>query len=299
MLAQIGRHWRGETGLAVAWWINVVGLTVLGLVLESTAARLGLAGAIETRGAFTTLLAAGLFLLLVLPAWQLIGLFRAADRHAAEVGTILAARAAQSGATVLAVLLAMRFLVFAGEAWSGARVAYPLGSPNVVEATHGGRVLEVRGGIRFGLAEQVRVALEENPGVRRVRLTSGGGSLSEARRIRELIVARGLDTDAVSLCASACVSAYIGGRHRLLRRSARLGFHLPRNPGFGLRGPLTADYAAELAWFGRRGVAPWFLERWVRSGRDFWYPAPRQLRAAGVVDAFFGPPAPGDAIYFR
>jgi len=299
MLAQIGRHWRGETGLAVAWWVNVVGLTVLALLLEAAAARLGLAGAVETRAAFTALLAAGLFLLLVLPAWQLIGVFRAADRHAEQVGTILAARATQSAATLLSVLLAMRFLVFAGEAWSGARVAYPLGAPNVVEVTHGGRLLEVRGGIRFGLADQVRAALAENPGVRRVRLTSGGGSLSEARRIRELILARGLDTDAVSLCASACVSAYIGGRHRLLRRSARLGFHLPRNPGFGLRGPLTADYAAELAWFGSHGVAPWFLERWVRTGREFWYPAPRQLRAAGVVDTFFGRPAPGDEIYFR
>lgn len=214
------------------------------------------------------------------------------------MGTILAARATQSAATLLAVLLAMRFLVFAGEAWSGARIAWPIGPANVVATSHAGRMLEVTGSIRFGLAERVRAALEANPGVRRVRMTSGGGSLSEARRIRELIVARGLDTDAVSLCASACVSAYIGGRHRLLRRSARLGFHLPRNPGFGLRAPVTADYSAELAYFGGRGVPLWFRQRWISGGRGFWYPAPSQLRAAGLVDAFFGRPRPGDEFLF-
>jgi hypothetical protein len=298
MIAYLVRHWRGELPLGVAWWVNVVALTAASLALDAYGPALGLAPAIETRAAFTALLAGGLAVLLLLPAWQLVGVFRAADRHAAEVGTILAARATQSVATLLTVLLAIRFMVFAGEAWSGARIAYPFGPANVVALSHAGRVLEVRGPIRFGLAAQVADALAAAPAVRRLRLTSGGGSLSEARRIRELVLARGLDTDAVSLCSSACVSAYVGGRHRLLRRSARLGFHLPRNPGFGLRGPVTADYAAELAYFGSRGVPPWFRQRWVGTGRAFWYPAPAQLRAAGVVHAFVGAPRPGEEFYF-
>ena len=91
----------------------------------------------------------------------------------------------------------------------------------------------------------------------------------------------------------------MGGNHRLLRRSARLGFHLPRNPGFGMRSALNADYAAEMGYFRRRGVPRWFRTRWLMTGRAFWYPTPRQLRAAGIVDAFVGNPRPGEEFYYR
>ena len=113
-----------------------------------------------------------------------------------------------------------------------------------------------------------------------------------------LIRARNLDTDSTEQCSSACVSAYVAGRNRLLRRSARLGFHLPRNSGFGLRSTVTPEYAAELAYFGRQGVPFWFRARWIMSGRRFWYPTPDQLRAAGIVQAFFGAPRPGEEFYY-
>ena len=136
--------------------------------------------------------------------------------------------------------------------------------------SHGGRVLEIRGGFLYGVADEARKALKANPKVRRVRLNSGGGSLTEAQQVRALILERNLDTDSTTGCSSACVSAYIGGHHRLLRSSARLGFHLPRNPGYGIRGRLTADYAAEINYFARRGVPRWFWSagspRDARSG---------------------------------
>ena len=83
-----------------------------------------------------------------------------------------------------------------------------------------------------------------------------------------------------------------------MRSSARLGFHLPRNPGFGLRGRVTAEYAEEMRYFARQGVPPWFLQRWVSTGRTFWYPSPRQLEIAGLVQAFYGKPRPGEEMYF-
>ncbi len=238
-------------------------------------------------------------MLLLVPAWQIIGLFRAGDAHVARRSKFMAGRVAQSATTVLALLLAMRFLMFAAEAWSGARMAFPLGAPAQIVATHGGRVLEVNAAFSFGLAAEIEAALNRQPLVRRLRLTSGGGSLREAIRVRALIQARHLDTEAVSLCASACVSAYIAGRQRLLHRRARLGFHLPRNTGFGVRGPIAPFYVAELRYIRELGVPDWFIERWIVSGRDFWYPAPSQLREAGRVTAFVGPPKPGERVYFR
>jgi hypothetical protein len=293
------RHWRGALPLAVAFWINGIALTAVSLGADTWAAGLGLGSAIDTKLRFAAYLAAGIVILLLLPAWQVVGLFRSADRHIAEAGTIVAGRLVQSLTTVLAIGFALRLLVFAGEAWSGARVAWPLGrSAYTISTAAGGRLLEVKGGFVFGLADDVRRALEANPRVRRLRLESGGGSLSEAIRVRELIRARHLDTESRVQCSSACVSAYIGGSHRLLRRSARLGFHLPRNPGYGLRGTVTADYAAEIAYFRRQGVPRWFRSRWIMTGRVFWYPTPRQLRAAGIVDAFVGMPRPGEAFYY-
>ncbi len=298
MSSYLFRHWRGELPLAVAWWIDGVGVTLLTIALNLYSGELGIDDWVNTRAGFSVYLAVEVILLLFVPAWQVIGIFRAADRHAGQVGTILAARLTQALTTLLTVLLAMQFLVFAGEAWSGARIAYGTSGAYTVRVTHEGRVLEVDGGIVFGLADDVRRALDAHPHVRRMRLNSGGGALSEARKVRALILARGLDTDSTKGCSSACLSAYIAGRHRLLHRSAHMGFHLPRNPGFGMRGPVGPDYSQELAYFGHRGVPLWFRERWVAAGRTFWYPAPSQLLEARIVDGFFGKPRPGEEIYY-
>lgn len=297
MVAYLIRHWRGELPLWVAWWLNGVGLTALSLALEGNLGALGLDRGLDSRAGVTLFVAAGVVLLLLVPAWQVIGIFRAADRHAAEVGTPLAAYVTQGLATVLTILLALRFVMFAGEGYSGLRLAFPITGWHY-QVSVSGRLLEVRGSITFGLADAVQAALTANPQVRRVRLNSGGGSLSEAQKLRGIIIAHDLDTDSTRGCSSACVSAYIGGHQRLLRSSARIGLHLPRNPGYGLRGPLSPAYAAELGYFASRGVPPWFLQRWIASGRQFWYPTPLQLWQAGIVQAFYGPPRPGEALLF-
>ena len=299
MVSYFFRHWRGELSLGVSWWVNGVVLAALTVLLDLYGGSLGLDRHLDTRLGFSIFLGVGLFMLLLVPAWQVIGIFRAADRHADQVGTILAARLTQALTTLLTILLAIRFLIFAGEGWSGARIAYGFSGSYTVTVTHRGRMLEVSGGIIYGLANEVRRALKANPRVRRVRLNSGGGSLTEALKIRALILARGLDTDSTINCSSACLSAYMAGRHRLLHRSARLGFHLPRNPGFGLRSPVTPEYAQELAYFSRQGMPLWFVARWIATGRKFWYPSPVQLRQAGLVQDFFGAPRPGEEFYFR
>jgi hypothetical protein len=205
-----------------------------------------------------------------------------------RVGTILAGRAVQVLATLLTIVLAMRFLVFFGENLPGARAAYA--RDYEVRVLPGGRVVELRGGISYGVAELLEQTLTRNPQVRRLRLNSGGGLLTEAIRVREVILARHLDTDSTEQCASACVSAYIAGRHRYLHRTARLGFHLPRNPGLGVHSPVSAAYGRELGYFLRQGVPRGFIALWITSGRHFWYPTPRQLRAAGIVQTFVGRP---------
>jgi hypothetical protein len=288
-MSYVRRHWRGELPLAVAWWVNGLALSGSILFLDVSIGSSGVERFIDTRSEFTLYLIAGMLLLLLVPAWQVVGIFRAADHHAAHVGTIIAARATQSAATLFAIVLATRCVIFFGESLPAIRAVYPwTGEQYQVTPLAGGRIIEVRGNITFGVADRLRETLHATPAAQRLRLNSSGGLLSEARKVRELVLARGLDTDSTEICASACVSAYIAGRHRYLHRTARMGFHLPRNPGLGPHGPVSPVYARELSYMASRGVPPWFIARWVASGRRFWYPTPMELRAAGIVQTFIG-----------
>lgn len=299
MLSGSAGHGGGARSLAFAWWVHGVLLTTVAIALEMHAADFGLAEAIASRRGYTLWIIAGVAFFLWLPAWQVISIFRAAAQAVTVNPPAVWARAAQVLTTLATVLFAARFMAFAGETASGVRLVWPLsGTGYQVAVSHNGRLLEISGGLLFGVADAAEQALSAHPKVRRVRLNSGGGALSEARRLREQIQRHGLDTDSTTGCSSACVSAYLGGRHRLLRRSAHMGFHLPRTAGYGVRSALSPEYARELAWFGRAGVPRDFLQRWIDSGRAFWYPQPRQLQAAGLVHTFFGLPRPDEAWHF-
>jgi hypothetical protein len=285
----VHRHWRGELPLSRAWWVNGLLLSGLILLLDLRLGTSGIERLIDTRNEYSLYLLLSVLLLLAVPAWQVVGIFRAADRHVERIGTVLAGRSAQVAATLFTVILATRFVIFAGESLPAIRGIYPwAGARYQVEVLPGGRVIEIRGSITYGLAEELAAALQEAPAARRLRLNSGGGLLSEAIRLRRLVIEHQLDTDSTEMCNSACVSVYVAGRHRTLHRTARMGFHLPRNPGFGPRGRISEAYARELNYFVSRGVPPWFIARWVASGRRFWYPASRELRASGIVQSFVG-----------
>ena len=152
----------------------------------------------------------------------------------------------------------------------------------------GAREIEVSGGLGFGVTAAVAELLAGNPDVRRIRLNSGGGALSEGVRLRELIIAHGLDTYSSRECSSACVSAFIGGRFRYLQRGARMGFHLPRNWEPLSTGPVSALYAAELRLLSATRRTGLVSGNWIRSGQKFWFPTEFQLQRAGIVSFLRG-----------
>ena len=148
------------------------------------------------------------------------------------------------------------------------------------------------GRLGFGVADAVQALLEANSTVRRIRLHSGGGALSEAVKLRGVIMARDLDTYADRECSSACVSAFVGGRYRFLKRGARMGFHLPRNWDTFRRGPVATPYVGELLYMRQHGLPDWFLDSWIRTGQTFWYPTEFQLVQSGLVTNLRGSPPP-------
>ncbi len=289
MIFYIVRHWRGELRPGVTWWINCVALTVL---LWWTIPRVALAAGLlppNTTERFFMLLALQLFQIGLVPLWQMVGLWRSGDRVARENIRWLAARTAQVIAFLFTILIAMRGLIFGADQVISSRVALGLGPYHYnVTLLPNGREIEVDGGLGFGVSDAVQTLLDANPQVRRIRLESGGGALWEGVKLREIIMARNLDTYSARECSSACVSAYAGGRFRYLQRGARVGLHLPRNwEAFSLN-PVSTPYRAELQFLRNRGLPDWFLNNWVRTGQRFWYPTEFQLRSSGLVTQLRG-----------
>jgi hypothetical protein len=259
--------------------------------------RLALAGHFDnpdTLGKYGASLGLQFLQIALVPLWQMVGLWRCGARQAAAPDRWLTGRDTQVIAFLFTVLITMRGLEFGAEQVIGVRVALALGPYRyTVSLVHGGREIELHGGLGFGASQAVESLLMGNPQVRRIHLESGGGALSEGTRLRGVILARDLDTYTATECSSACVSAYAGGRFRYLRRGARMGFHLPRNWDALSRSPVPSVYRSELAYFSKLGVPNWFLANWIRTGRKFWYPTEFQLVRSGLVTNVRGaPPQP-------
>jgi len=274
------RHWRGELPLAQALWLNGVALTIVIIEFDNLSLFGSWQSTVDSFPAFFTLAACSTLFLVIIPLWQMRGLWRTADHHINHVGTILAGRGAQTVATVLTLLAVVRVIGAVGDITLLTPPVLNTGAyRNEIEVRSGGREIEVRGGFGFGLAERMADTLAIHPTIRRVRLESWGGSGNEAAKLAMLIERYGLNTYTGRFCANTCVVPFISGRHRTLKRHGRLVF----SGDYGL--PQSAIERLE-----RRGVGKNFLRRWTQFGSRTWYPSERELRLSGVVDTMLGNP---------
>lgn len=146
--------------------------------------------------------------------------------------------------------------------------------------------LYVLGGIRFGLARDIATALADNPGIKTIELDSPGGRIKEAAAVQQLISKRGLDTFASGDCLSACTLIFVGGRHRGLADSARLGFH-----GDDITDPIPAKSAiiwflnqATVGLYTKAGVEQDFMQHVISiPPESMWFPTHNELLAAHVL----------------
>ncbi len=293
MAGYIVRHWRGELGPGVTWWVNCVGLSVLLWWLVPRIAVAGSFAYADTLPRFAAASGLQFVQIALVPLWQMVGLWSCGARRTLAQDSRRTGRVVQVAAFLFTALITMRGLVFGAEQVIGARVALALGPYSyTVGLLHDGREITVNGGLGFGVSDAVQALLLAHPGVRRIRLDSGGGALSEATRLRAVIMEWNLDTYTARECSSACVSAFAGGRFRYLQRGARMGVHLPRNWEPFSSNPVAAAFRAELVYLQKRGLPDWFLENWIRTGQKFWYPTEFQLVSSGLVTNLRGRPPP-------
>jgi hypothetical protein len=285
----IARHWRGELGLGVSYWVNYwLGYFAVAILCEGV--RRALAPADNPIGwAVSASLVCSITT--AVTVWQLVGVWRSAAKHKARGGRVFWAGLAKLVVLTGLFGLAGTFFREAGpqllELWKIA-----IGDPEVgkhqLRVNDGGTELEFVGGITFGVADEVRHILDVYPAIGVVRLTGPGGRIEEAYKLRALFHARGLVTYARSTCASACTIAFMGGSQRYLTPGAKLGFHRGSLPGLTTEQSDKENDAERRALIAM-GVPEWFANHaYSTPSSSMWWPTGDELSAANVITA---PPA--------
>jgi len=275
------RNWRGEypfwTSLAV-WSIAVPLLTYLVVTLWLTQWSLQ-----DTPVSRMAQGAIGFFLIGAVAIWQFVGMWRASTRERAAdrwMGTRWLARSASLlvgavGLLMLAPLpkgMSALYREATDQDWIGQQ-GYDVSTEDTS--------LRINGYLAWGVLDKVSRALAANPEIQTVVLNSPGGHVGVGTRLYDQIRARGLDTSANELCASACTLAYLGGAHRYIGRRARLGFHAVGGDGDNSIG---AGAGKVRALFRTTGIPDDFVERvFATPFESAWYPKQSELLSANIV----------------
>jgi hypothetical protein len=145
-----------------------------------------------------------------------------------------------------------------------------------------GTEAEIGGGIKFGLTRDFEKILSASGGVRTVHLDSVGGRVGEGQKLNALIRSRGLDTYVDLKCLSACTLAFAGGRQRILKKGAQLGFH--RASFAGEDNVDNHGSGIERTVYSAAGISKVFIDRALATkNSDMWRPTEAELLSAGVV----------------
>jgi hypothetical protein len=286
----VARHWRGDLPLWASYWLVVwlgnIAFAILGL---------GIAKAFRAESGYNptnifTVIVLTWSSLVVVVTWQLVGVWRSANRYAqarARAGLgALWARLAQAAVILGAI---GNFATFTRE-----------GAPQLVEVSgmafrndpdvpdyairvmRDGTEAEIVGGFKFGLTEDFVKILSASRQISVVHLDSIGGRLGEGEKMFKLIRDRGLNTYVSSKCLSACTLAFAGGRERFLHRDASLGFHKGTFPGVR-----EGDFdSIQRNVFRSAGFDETFIaEALSTPHNEMWRPSPQALVRAKVVTA--------------
>lgn len=271
MIELIAKHWTGKLGVVAA--VLGAGLAVT-VAIQVSLSRIGPA----LWPWFWIALA------LAVTTWQVVGLFRTADRS-------LRGGSVQT-ATMIYVVMAIIMLMSLN-----AMVGLALG-PAPEQASHkpgpvadlqvaGGRA-EISGLITLDHFTALEHALGDGASVETILLDSEGGSIFAARGLARLIAENGIATHVSGACFSACTIAFIAGPERTMGQNASLGFHQysmanASDTGAQFIDP-KAEEARDIAYFRARGVAEDFLKQAfsIEPG-DIWKPDRDRLLQAGIL----------------
>ncbi|SEC02333.1 hypothetical protein SAMN05519104_0589 [Rhizobiales bacterium GAS188] len=286
----IARHWRGELPLWVSYWIiGFLGNIVAGAVLLLVDAAAG-SRDYDPRIVLGQLLVVWLCICTMV-LWQVVGVWRSANeriRERSRMGRNAPWATLAKLAAVLGFLRlgGMLFTTGAPEIAEVSRMAF-LDDPDIPAYTlrimRNGTELEVVGGFKYGLTDDVLRVLRAAPRVRTVHLDSTGGRIGEAEKLYNAIHDHGFITYVANQCMSACTVAFAGGRERWLHSQAKLGFHAPAFPGLSAA-ELTESIQRQKDIFAASGFDTAFATRALSTPNSrVWTPSIEELLRARVI----------------
>ncbi len=289
-------HWRGELPLWFSCWVvGVIGSLIIPFIPAVVIALFKTERSYDPSSIFSVS-AAVWIAVFAIAVWQTVGVWRCADRYAAAHLPRPDDRAGDaelapiwSGLARLVVIVGFASLLAAfGTAWLPQlhelyKIAF-YGDPDIppysIRISKDGTEAEITGGFKYGLTDEFAVITKNARHLRFVHLDSAGGRLGEAEKLFTLIRERGLNTYVSSRCFSACTLAFAGGRERVLKRGATLGFHKAEFPGVSENEFDDLQYKV----FNAAGFDSRFIERALSTPhKDLWMPLPDVLLAAGVI----------------
>ena len=276
------RHWRGELSLPISYWVNGFAATIAVLGLAALAGQIDWT---ETPALAAAVAACVMLFAVAATLWQLVGIWRSAERHPVRGGSTGWATAAK--VTVILGLLRtvvdvnVTLIPQLGMAWEIVTGDERF-SGYTLRVLRDAAELEITGPIGFGLTNEVARTLDAHPSIGTLHLNSEGGRVEEAKKLGRLIKVRGLSTYVSGECLSACTVAFMGGEQRLVGPEAQLGFHAFDLPGGA---SLQADIMRDgIEFYVEQGVDRAFARRALDTpATGMWYPSRQELEAAGVV----------------
>lgn len=289
-------HWRGELSLPISFWVNGLILNILIYIFI-----IAVLANIEIANSTILYSLAAIFVwLATLPVyvWQIVGGWRSANRwelkHYGKTRFV--------GVKFFCWASAAKYCFFAGiintiilycntgipqisEYWKIATGKDPIGTYQL-RVIHDASELEISGMITFGLVSEVEKTLEAQPTIKIVHLNSLGGRIAEARKLRDLILKRGLSTYTATECSSACVIAFAAGKERLIDPEAKLGLHQYSFPGLN-SADFAAQYAKDRTFLISQGIKPNFLEKAYSTPPDeMWNPSHKELYQSQMITRY-------------
>jgi hypothetical protein len=268
-------HWRGNHGVGFTVLVTLLGLRVL----------LGTLQLLLPASPAVVLIGFWILANAVVLVWQVVGAFRAGDRHLRATGDTIALWSSYFAIVVVVVLAAIQTVDAITALSPPPRVADAPAPPDLPISADGATIT-LSGNIDFDLNAAFVDALAAHPAIRRVTLSSDGGYIFAARAVAFNIAKHRLDTHVEQTCNSACTLAFMAGDARTLGPKARLGFHRYQMeaPDKVLILDIGAEMAKDRSYFAGRGVSDGFLDQVYQAGHgDIWFPSHAVLLEAGVT----------------
>ena len=249
-------HWRGNHGLLFTVVVTLLGLRVL----------LGYLQLLVPTSPILVFIGFAILANVPLLIWQVVGAFRAGDKHLRATGDMIPVWASYIAIVVVVVLASVQMfnaVMALSPPPEVAEIAPPLELPISAD----GETVIVSGKIDFRLNTALVEALAKYPAIRRVSLESDGGYIYAARALAFNIGNYRIDTYVEGACNSACTLAFMAGGARILGPEGQLGFHRYRmeTPGKVVMLDIGEELEKDRSYFSRRGATDDFVDRIYRA----------------------------------